>query len=157
MTTFMAGSFIRLLFWTMLAVNTSRDPFCILPVQLHSYLRLCPAVFLLQSLDETEKCLSVWTYLPYLCVVCPLILSLHMLMALPVFPWYTLELFCILSGHLADHNSAKPDLPPGLPFFPPSVTEQALAFLIYALGYGMMASRLSLGAIRFFSAAVFLL
>lgn len=54
--------------------------------------------------------------------------ALHMLMALPVFPWYTLELFCIylvtLLIIILQNRICRP-----ASFFPPSVTEQALPSL----------------------------
>ena len=75
-------------------------------------------------------------------------------MALPVFPWYTLELFCIYLVTLLIIILQNRICRPG--FLLSAISNGAgTAFLIYALGYGMMASRLSLGAIRFFSAAVF--
>ena len=50
-----------------------RNPVCILPVQLYSYLCLCAAVLLFQPPDETEKYIPVRTDLP--CHVRPVILS----------------------------------------------------------------------------------
>lgn len=79
---------------------------------------------------------------------------LHMLVALPAFPWYALELFCIYLATwliiILQNRICKPG------FLPVTVSNAAGAvFCAYALGYGMMSSQLSLAAIRFFSISVF--
>ncbi len=79
---------------------------------------------------------------------------LHMLAAVPVFPFYALELFCIYLVTWLIIVLQNRICNPG---FLPAVTSNGLgaAFCLYALGYGLMASHLSLSAIRFFSIAVF--
>ncbi|MCI7125625.1 MAG: ATP-binding protein [Agathobaculum sp.] len=79
---------------------------------------------------------------------------LHMLAAVPVFPWYALELFCIYLAAwlivILQNRICKPG------FLPAAISNGVgAAFCVYALGYGMIASHLSLAAIRFFSASVF--
>lgn len=74
---------------------------------------------------------------------------LHMLAAVPVFPWYALELFCIYLAAwlivILQNRICKPG------FLPAAISNGVgAAFCVYALGYGMIASHLSLAAIRFF-------
>ena len=79
---------------------------------------------------------------------------LHMLAAVPVFPWYTMELFCIYLVTWLIVVLQNRICRPG--FLPAAISNGVgSAFLVYAFVYGMMASHLSLGAIRFFSASVF--
>ena len=79
---------------------------------------------------------------------------LHMLAAVPIFPWYTIELFCIYLVTWLIVVLQNRICRPG--FLPAAISNGVgAAFLVYAFLYGMMASHLSLGAIRFFSASVF--
>ena len=78
---------------------------------------------------------------------------LHMLAAVPVFPWYMLELACnylvIWLVILLQNRICSPGLVPAAV----SNTAGGVLFLA-ALGYGAMASRLSPAAVRLFSASV---
>ena len=79
-----------------------------------------------------------------------------MLAAVPVFPWYTMELFCIYLVTWLIMVLQNRICRPG--FLPAAISNGVgAAFPVYAFVYGMMASHLSLGAIRFFSASVLLL
>lgn len=79
---------------------------------------------------------------------------LHMLIALPVFPWYTLELFCIYLAAWLMIILQNRICQPG--FLPVTISNAAGAvFCAYALVYGLMSSQLSLTAIRFFSSSAF--
>ena len=79
---------------------------------------------------------------------------LHMLAAVPIFPWYTIELFCIYLVTWLIVVLQNRICRPG--FLPAAISNGVgAAFLVYAFVYGMMASHLSLGAILFFSASVF--
>ncbi len=79
---------------------------------------------------------------------------LHILIALPVFPWYTLELFCnYLAAWLIlilQNRICRPGT------LPATVSNTVGAvFCAYALEYGILSSQLSLAAIRFFSISAF--
>ena len=91
-----------------------RNPVCILPVWLYSYLCLCAAVLLFQPPDETEKYIPVRTDLP--CHVRPVILSCASYAGcgsrIPLVHDGTV---LYLSGYLADRSSAKSDMQAGLP------------------------------------------
>lgn len=78
----------------------------------------------------------------------------HTLIAAPVFPLYALELFCFYLASWLIIILQNRICQPG---FLPAVISNATGavFCLYALGYGLMSSQLSLSAIRFFSAAVF--
>lgn len=79
---------------------------------------------------------------------------LHMMIALPVFPWYALELFCIYLAAWLIIVLQNRICQPG--FLSVTISNAAGAvFCAYALAYGLMSSQLSLAAIRFFSRSVF--
>ncbi|CBL41424.1 Histidine kinase-, DNA gyrase B-, and HSP90-like ATPase [butyrate-producing bacterium SS3/4] len=141
-------------FGTMLAVNTSRGirfAFCLFSCTVTFVCALLSFYF-----SHRMKQKNAFLFGLICLAMCGLSSypALHMLMALPVFPWYTLELFCIYLVTLLIIILQNRICRPG--FLLSAISNGAgAAFLIYALGYGIMASRLSLGAIRFFSAAVF--
>ncbi len=141
-------------FGTMLAVNTSRGirfAFCLFSCTITL---VCAFLSFYFSYRMKQKntflfgliCLAMCGLSSY-----PV---LHMLAAVPVFPWYTIELFCIYLVTWLIVVLQNRICRPG---FLPAVISNGVgaAFLVYALGYGMMASHLSLETIRFFSLSVF--
>lgn len=141
-------------FGTMLAVNTTRGirfAFCLFG---------CTVTFVcaLLSFYFSRRMKQKNTFLFGLICLAMCGLSsypvLHMLAAVPVFPWYTMELFCIYLVTWLIMVLQNRICRPG--FLPAAISNgMGAAFLVYAFVYGMMASHLSLGAIRFFSASVF--
>ncbi len=141
-------------FGTMLAVNTTRGirfAFCLFS---------CTVTFVcaLLSFYFSRRMKQKNTFLFGLICLAMCGLSsypvLHMLAAVPVFPWYTIELFCIYLVTWLIVVLQNRICRPG--FLPAAISNGVgAAFLVYAFLYGMMASHLSLGAIRFFSALVF--
>ena len=141
-------------FGTMLAVNTTRGirfAFCLFG---------CTVTFVcaLLSFYFSRRMKQKNTFLFGLICLAMCGLSsypvLHMLAAVPVFPWYTIELFCIYLVTWLIVVLQNRICRPG--FLPAAISNGVgAAFLVYAFVYGMMASHLSLGAIRFFSASVF--
>ena len=141
-------------FGTMLAVNTTRGirfAFCLFS---------CTVTFVcaLLSFYFSRRMKQKNTFLFGLICLAMCGLSsypvLHMLAAVPVFPWYTMELFCIYLVTWLIVVLQNRICRPG--FLPAAISNGVgAAFLVYAFVYGMMASHLSLGAIRFFSASVF--
>lgn len=140
-------------FGTMRAVNTSRAirfAVCLLGCTIAFICALLSFYFSLRMKQRNALlfgliCLAMCGRSSY-----PL---LHMLAAAPVFPWYMLELFCIYLVTWLIMVLQNRICQPG--FLPASISNGVCAaFCVYALGYGMMASHLSLGAIRFFSASV---
>ena len=141
-------------FGTMLAVNTTRGirfAFCLFG---------CTVTFVcaLLSFYFSRRMKQKNTFLFGLICLAMCGLSsypvLHMLAAVPIFPWYTMELFCIYLVTWLIVVLQNRICRPG--FLPAAISNGvSAAFLVYAFVYGMMASHLSLGAIRFFSASVF--
>lgn len=141
-------------FGTMLAVNTTRGirfAFCLFG---------CTVTFVcaLLSFYFSRRMKQNNTFLFGLICLAMCGLSsypvLHMLAAVPIFPWYTIELFCIYLVTWLIVVLQNRICRPG--FLPAAIGNGVgAAFLVYAFVYGMMASHLSLGAIRFFSASVF--
>lgn len=141
-------------FGTLRAVNTARDLRFAVCLFCCTVTLLCALLSFYLSLRLKQKntllfgliCLAMCGLASY-----PI---LHMLMALPVFPWYTLELFCnYLAAWLIIILQNRICRPGALP----EIVSNAVGavFCAYALEYGVLSSQLSLAEIRFFSTSVF--
>ena len=155
LTTTLRGLSYPPAFGTMLAVNTTRgNRVCILPVQLYSYLCRCALLSFISAAGWKQKNTFLFGRSALPCAACHPILCFICWLRFPYSPGTRLN--CSVSIWLPwliivlQNRICRPG------FLPAAISNGVgAAFLVYAFLYGMMASHLSLGAIRFFSASVF--
>ena len=141
-------------FGTMLAVNTSRGIRFAVCLFNCTIAFICALLSFYFSLRMKQKNTLLFGLICFAMCILSSYPVLHMLAAVPIFPWYTLKPFCIYLVTclivVLQNRICKPG------FLPAAISNGVgAAFCIYALGYGIMASHLSLASIHFFSLSVF--